>query len=720
MAPQKARSVRFVAALSPALLLLLQQARAVRAQSIVGQVLAAPCDPTDASQTQWAVNDGNIGVVSTHGGCLCNSGAGQPLDVRGCVSGDAPEIGYNLTATSPPLPVEWAASGLCVSVATTSTAHAQAAALPLTLLPCSAAASPALAFSASNHSVLVYPATAGTGAPAPLCLALRAPPPPILSTVLGSHMVLQHDQPFALWGHAEAGSTVTATVAGATRTASPDAATGVWVARFPGVPKGGPYTVNVTSTLGSGAPGPSASLADVFFGLVLFASGQSNLSGGNTPLSYVFNATQEIAESALYPWVRVFSVGTTGNGSDAPLPFLAFEPHIPWSVASPASTPKFSAVAWLTAKRVAQALGNGTAIGIIESAWGGTSIQVWLDAATYAGCGDAAPSYPGGWPTAPSSLFNAMVAPFTVGPLRVGGIVWYQGASPWGGTGGACVSVCTRVLALSALTSGSPRPSTPKPPAPVPAGESNALGAEASYYDCALPALITSWRSAFASPGAWVGVAQLAPWASSPPADNEMTAELRASQLKVALALPNVTTATAADGGDWDAPEGSIHPRGKQHIGARLGAGALLALYGLGDPGDSMGPRAVACTPGGGPPGALSATVSFAGVDATSNPLVLVTPQPVGPLANSSVCPAQGVNASLCAGFQLQDATGAWYAATATLSADATRVVLTAAAAPSGAALNASASGWSLWPITLLYNSRGVPAFPWRVGVSPG
>lgn len=224
-----------------------------------------------------------------------------------------------------------------------------------------------------------------------------------------------------------------------------------------------------------------------------------------------------------------------------------------------------------------------------------------------------------------------------------------------------------------------------------------------------------------------MGVAQLAPWASSPAADNEAVAELRASQLRTGRALPNVTVATAADGGDPGAPAGSIHPRGKQHLGARLGAGAVGALLtGAGaQPPEAVGPIAVSVAPGGGPPGTLSATVSFAGVDAASNRLVLVAPQPVGPLANSSVCPA-GVNASLCAGFQLQDAAGAWYPATGTLTPDATQLVLTAAPAPGGpapppgAVLNATASGWSLWPITLLYSSRGVPAFPWRLGVGGG
>lgn len=395
--------------------------------AIVGTAVALPCDASDAFQTQWSVNDGGIGVISiASGGCLNNNGAGQPADVRGCVGGDKPEIGYNLTAGAPPRQVVWAASGLCLALgapaaAAATSEGAAAAALPLTLAPCSGAP-PLFAFSAANRSITVLP----DGAQPPLCLSVQPPAPPLLSTVFGDHMVLQAGQPFALWGYAAPGSAVTATVAGQARAAAPDPATGVWVAAFSAVPAGGPFTVNVSSTLASGAPGPSAGLVDVMFGLVLFASGQSNLSGGNTPLKYVFNASQEIAQSADFPSVRILSVGTSGSGAPAPLPFLGAPPHIPWSVASPASTPGFSAVAWLTTKAVAEALGNGTAVGVIESAWGGTSIQVWLDASAAAGCGDA-PAYPGGWPTAPSSLFNAMVAPFLVGPMRVGGFVWYQG-----------------------------------------------------------------------------------------------------------------------------------------------------------------------------------------------------------------------------------------------------------------------------------------------------
>lgn len=256
---------------------------------------------------------------------------------------------------------------------------------------------------------------------------------------------------------------------------------------------------------------------------------------------------------------------------------------------------------------------------------------------------------------------------------------------------------------------------------PLPlAGESNALNAEAAYYDCALPALIDSWRAALgANPAAWWGIAQLAPWASSAPADNIMVADLRASQLKVRAARVNVTVATAVDGGDPFAPIGSIHPRTKQPLGRRLAAGALNAMFtGLATLPASTGPLYASAVSGGGPPGAaLSATITFDPATLGGAPLVMVAPNPIGPLANSSVCPAAGVDPGLCAGFQLQDSTGVWWDAAASVTPDGARLVLFNASAPSGTVLNATSNGYSLWPITLLYNAAGVPAFPWRAGV---
>jgi len=44
--------------------------------------------------------------------------------------------------------------------------------------------------------------------------------------------------------------------------------------------------------------------------------------GSNPPVAYAFNASAEIAAAALYPLVRVFTVGTYDGGSPVPLPQL--------------------------------------------------------------------------------------------------------------------------------------------------------------------------------------------------------------------------------------------------------------------------------------------------------------------------------------------------------------------------------------------------------------
>ena len=122
--------------------------------------------------------------------------------------------------------------------------------------------------------------------------------------------------------------------------------------------------------------------------------------------------------------MRIFSEGTQSQGSAQPLAELAFAPYIPWSVASPSSTPRFSGVCWLAAKRVAEVLGPAQPIGLLEAAWGGTSQQVWMPREALAPCAPTPPAYPGGWPTAESCLFNAMVSPLVA--FRLAGVVWYQ------------------------------------------------------------------------------------------------------------------------------------------------------------------------------------------------------------------------------------------------------------------------------------------------------
>ena len=69
----------------------------------------------------------------------------------------------------------------------------------------------------------------------------------------------------------------------------------------------------------------------------------------------------------------------------------------------------------------------------------------------------------------------------------------------------------------------------------------------------------------------------------------------------------------------------------------------------------------------------------------------------------------------------LQGDSGAWYPAQATVGGGGGELVLQV---PSSVAKGetravATASGWSLWPITLLYSSEGMmPAYPWNASVN--
>jgi len=497
---------------------------------------------------------------------------------------------------------------------------------------------------------------------------LRARAPlALLSNVFGEHMVFQESAPIVLWGFAPAGASVDVSF-GAARGSAVATAAGTWRATLPPAPAGGPYALSAVSAAAA------VHLVDVFVGTVLVCSGQSNLSGDTTPVSYVFNGTATAAEAALFPNIRLFRVGEQGvPGESAPLAQLGFPPRLPWSVASPAAVAGFSATCFMTAKALARAQGGavaaGGALGLIETAWSGTCIQAWLPPAALAQCGPAPRAQPP--MDANSTLFDQLVAPFD--GFTAAGIVWYQGES-------------NAIFAPSAA-------------------------AAAAYYACALPALLASWRAFWRAPGAWVGVVQLAPW-SGAAAGNEPTAAVRDAQRAVVLADARATLATAVDLGDADAPKTSIHPRVKQELGRRLAAGAAWHLWRAGAARDGAGP--VYARAAAGPPGALAATVFFAPPFDAPGALALGGRAAWPGVAPTTACPP----GAACAGFAIQDAAGAWHAANASL-APAGGVALVAADGAAGAP-RATAYAWALWPLTSLWaaDAGALPAYPWRENVT--
>jgi len=227
-----------------------------------------------------------------------------------------------------------------------------------------------------------------------------------LSKCFGDNMVLQRGVPVTLWGFAPPGTSVVTTFAGSKFTSTAGAADGVWRQALPAQPAnaaGQAIAFRVEAT------GESAAISNVVFGDVYVCGGQSNMVFA---VPAVANATAEIQRANAYPLIRLFTVGQK-NASGTPLADLASIEQ-PWSVASNVSINGkgefefFSATCWFFARDIVDALGAAAPpIGLISSNWGGTQIESWMTQKAIAPCNGKAPAI----------LYNAMIYPWTVGPM---------------------------------------------------------------------------------------------------------------------------------------------------------------------------------------------------------------------------------------------------------------------------------------------------------------
>ena len=368
-------------------------------------------------------------------------------------------------------------------------------------------------------------------------------------------MVLQRDRPIHLWGWAEAGERVSATINRVTQSTTADQF-GWWSLYLPPQSAGGPFQLTVSGT-------NTITLDDILIGDVWFASGQSNMEmplNGFPGSAVVKNAAEEISH-ADRPNIRLLLVKHEASS----YPLRDFDTDQTWTVCSPGTAATFSAVAYFFGRDIAAK--EHVPIGLIDATWGGTPGEAWVSLdtvsadpglmpvfATWAQMANEQADIPAmlaaekredaaardagqPWPKhswhpdpasyAPAGLYNGMVAPAVNFPIK--GVIWYQ-------------------------------------------GETNSKLARAPMYEKVFPALIADWRSHWREGNFPFLFVQISSFKSDA---TESWATIREAQ-RLTLSVAHTGMAVSIDVGDPD----NVHPPDKQTVGARLALAARAVAYG--------------------------------------------------------------------------------------------------------------------------------------------
>lgn len=338
----------------------------------------------------------------------------------------------------------------------------------------------------------------------------------VMPNFFSNGMVLQQQTDAAIWGKDKPNIKVTVKGSWGQSVSVKTNQDGHWKVKINTPAAGGPYNVTIKGS-------NTIELNDILIGEVWFCSGQSNMEMpvkgyANQP---VIGSNEAILQSEnnqirFFNTPRAVSVTPLYNSAGS------------WRSASPATTGNFSATAYFFAKKVQSVL--KIPVGIIQSAWGASSIESWMDKESLNGF--AGKKIPDSLPIAepnrtPNIMFNSMLHPYIGYTIK--GVLWYQ-------------------------------------------GEANRENA--SEYQALFSSMLQSWRKQWNQgdfPFYFVQIAPLEPGKVN-------AAFLREAQLKAMLSEKNVGMVVTLDIGD----KAVIHPPQKEMVGNRLAYWALAKDYHIG------------------------------------------------------------------------------------------------------------------------------------------
>jgi sialate O-acetylesterase len=374
-----------------------------------------------------------------------------------------------------------------------------------------------------------------------------------LPAVIGNNMVLQRDSELPIWGWADPGEKVTVAFEGKTAETTA-AADGTWKVKLPAFPAGGPYKMTVTGKKG-------IELKNILVGEVWVGSGQSNMEW---PVAISKDAATEIP-AAKHSSIRLFHVPKKTAGAPEA------DVQAQWVECSPESIPGFSATLYYFGREIHLSL--SVPVGLINASWGGSRIEPWTPVVGFASIpevkevltavqdawgeyatrieafqksqkewlataraavaegkmptrGPTVPQHPLDAYLAPTSMYNAMVAP--VAPFAIRGAIWYQGESNRG---------------------------------------------EGMVYHHKMRALISGWRQIWGRGDFPFLFVQLAPFRYG--GSEVALPEIWEAQTAT-LSVPNTGMAVTTD----ITTINDIHPPNKKDVGKRLSRWALANTYG--------------------------------------------------------------------------------------------------------------------------------------------
>ena len=348
-----------------------------------------------------------------------------------------------------------------------------------------------------------------------------------LPSLFTDNMVLQQHAEVAIWGWDNPGKTISIAPSWSKKiykTKVP--VSGKWALKIATPAAGGPYEIPIND-------GIPLQLANVLIGEVWLCSGQSNME---MPMKGfkgqpLLNSNETILKSSNKN-IRLYIVPR----SSAFLPQDNSKPS-PWKEANPESVSNFSATAYYFGRLLNEIL--KVPIGLVESSYGGSPVESWMDAATLKNFSDI--KIPASKDSikvpnrTPTTLYNGMIHPIIGYGIK--GAIWYQGETNYD------------------------RP---------------------DEYEQLFPAMVSKWRNLWGMGEFPFYYVQIAPYnyAQLPPYNSGgkfNSAYLRDAQRKSLDKIPNSAMAVLLDAGDGR----TIHPPNKKPAGERLALLALAKTYGL-------------------------------------------------------------------------------------------------------------------------------------------